>query len=100
MAGEFIGFPAEYTAYLLLTAEMSESYTPGDTLSANTSGAVVANLTARVTTVSNAPDIPVINAPAVDTTGDGLLDDVRGDGALNIFDMQTLFSLYQGQGQN
>jgi len=89
--GEFIGFPAEYTAHLLPASGASGNYTPGDTLSANTSSSVVATQTARVTTVTNAPDIPVVDPPAKDTTGDGLLDDVRGDGSLDIFDVQTLF---------
>ena len=89
--GAFVGFPAEYTAHLLPVSEASGPYAPGDTLSANTSSAVVTSRTARVTTVTGAPDVPVVGAPAMDTTGDGLLDDVRGDGGLDIFDVQTLF---------
>jgi hypothetical protein len=89
---EDFGFPEQYTAHLLPASEASGNYTPGDTLSSNTSSSVVVSQTARVTTVTNAPDVPVVNAPAKDTTGDGLLDDVRGDGSLDIFDVQTLFS--------
>ncbi len=88
-----IGFPDRYTAHLLPAADASSSYRPGDTLSANTTDAVVVSETARVSTVGGAPDVEVIDgSPAKDTTGDGMLDDVRGDGELNIFDVQTLFS--------
>jgi len=88
-----IGFPDRYTAHLLPAADASSSYRPGDTLSANTTEAVVVSETARVSTVGGAPDVEVIDgSPAKDTTGDGMLDDVRGDGELNIFDVQTLFS--------
>ncbi|ERH09362.1 MAG: hypothetical protein J07HX64_01115 [halophilic archaeon J07HX64] len=88
-----IGFPDRYTAHLLPAADASSSYQPGETLSANTTDAVVVSATARVSTVRGAPDVEVIDGnPAKDTTGDGMLDDVRGDGQLNIFDVQTLFN--------
>lgn len=90
--GAGFGFPEQYTAHLLPASEASGNYTPGETLSSNTSSSVVVSQTARVTTVTGAPNVPVVNAPAKDTTGDGLLDDVRGDGDLDIFDVQTLFN--------
>jgi hypothetical protein len=86
------GFPEDYTAHLVPASEVSQIYTPGETVSSTTTNAVLVNQTSRVTTVTNAPDVVVVNAPAKDTTGDGLLDDVRGDGRLDIFDVQTLFS--------
>jgi len=90
---DHIGFPDRYTARLLPAADASSSYQPGETLSANTTDAVVVDATARVSTAGGAPDPQVIDGtPAKDTTGDGMLDDVRGDGELNIFDVQTLFS--------
>ena len=89
---EHIGSPDRYTVHLLPAADASGSYQPGETVSVETTAAVVVNATARVSTVGGAPDIEVIDgSPAKDTTGDGMLDDVRGDGELNIFDLQTLF---------
>lgn len=38
------------------------------------------------------PDVTDNGEPARDTTGDGLLDDIGGDGSANIFDVQALFN--------
>lgn len=48
-----------------------------------------ANVT--VTEAPSAPDVTGDGNPATDTTGDGLYNDVDGDGEFNIFDVQALF---------
>lgn len=55
-----VGFPDRYTAHLLPATDASSSYRLGDTLSANTTEAVVVSETARVSTVGGAPDVEVI----------------------------------------
>ena len=42
------------------------------------------------------PDVNGDGNPARDTNGDGLLDDVNGDGVYSIADVQTLFSFLNG----
>jgi hypothetical protein len=56
-------------------------------------GVVVTAADAKATgTVAVSVDVNGNGAPARDTTGDGLLNDVRGDGRFDIFDVQTLFA--------
>jgi subtilisin family serine protease len=87
-----VGFPDQYTAHLLSAAN-ANSYEPGEALSTDTAEAILVSESARVTTVTGAPDVEVTgDSPAKDTTGDGILDDVDGDGAFDIFDVQTLFN--------
>lgn len=47
--------------------------------------------TVTVTEELEAPDVTGDGNPATDTTGDGLLNDVNGDGDFDIFDIQALF---------
>jgi len=93
---EHVGVPDTYTAHLLSAANASGSYQPGDTLSAETADAVLVSESARVTTVTGAPDIAVGDAPAKDTNLDGRLNDIDGDGEFTIFDVQAFFTGFQG----
>ena len=79
------GFPGNHTAHLLPAEEVSNTTEVGAVISNSTLAAVGAASEAYVS-------VEVGDQPARDTTGDGLLDDVRGDGTVDIFDVQTLFA--------
>ena len=91
---EYVGFPDEYTAHLVPSTAVNGSYQPGDNLSATTTDETAASASATVTTSTGAPALVIggNNATAMDTTGDGLLNDVLGTGSFNIFDVQALFN--------
>jgi hypothetical protein len=80
------GLPGNHTAHIIPTSGLSGSYAPGDTVSAATAANISDQETATV-----GIDIDDNNATAADTTNDGLLNDVNGDGSFDIFDVQVLF---------
>lgn len=88
--GEFVCFPAEYTAHLVPAANRSETDRPGDSLSASTSRKPLVSASANVTTSTGVPELNVGGGnrePAMDTTGDRLLGDVPGTGPVTVFDV-------------
>ena len=80
------GLPGNHTAHIVPTDRLSGDYAPGDTVSAPTAANISDQETASV-----GVDPDGDNLTATDTTGDGNLNDVDGDGAFDIFDVQALF---------
>ena len=90
--GKHTGFPEEYSAHVVIADEANDQYQPGDTLSPETADAIDVSVPATVTTTTDAPFIIVNNGShALDTTGDGLLNDVTGSGTFDVSDVQALF---------
>jgi hypothetical protein len=79
------GFPGRHTAHILPADELSNDTASSGVISTATAEAIE---TAQPGFVS----VTVLQDPARDTTGDGLLNDVRGDDTFNILDVQTLFN--------
>jgi hypothetical protein len=80
------GLPGNHTAHIIPTDGLSQDYGPGDTVSAETAGNILDQETASV-----GIDVNGNGSTAADTTGDGLLNDINGDGNFDIFDVQMLF---------
>jgi hypothetical protein len=74
-----------YTAHILPASELSDSTETSGVVSSETAGAIEASQGAFVS-------VEVIDGQfARDTTGDGLLNNVRGSDGFNILDVQALF---------
>jgi len=80
------GLPGNHTAHLIPTDGLSQSYEPGDNVSAETANNISDQQTASV-----GIDLEGNNETATDTTGDGNLDNANGDSEFDIFDVQVLF---------
>jgi len=78
------GLVGEHTAHIIPAADLSGEYKPGDTVSPETADAVQDAETGDVQISFDGEQA------AVDTTGDGNLNDLTGDG-FDIVDVQTLF---------
>lgn len=83
--GNTSGVPGTHNAYKVRTTNLSSAYQANDTLSATTENNALANDSALV-----GLDVTGNGMPASDTTGDGQLNDVDGDGSFDIFDVQAL----------
>ncbi len=79
------GLQGPHTAHIVPADGLSQTYQPGDVVSAETAANIAAQATATVEL-----DIGD-NDPPTDTTGDGRLNDIDGDGAFTIFDVQEFF---------
>ena len=80
------GLGENHTAHILPADKLSTGTETGGALSETTADAVAASTEAYVSVEF------IDGQPARDTTGNGLLNDVRGDGNFNILDVQSLFN--------
>jgi len=74
----------QHTAHIIPTANLSTAYQRGDFVSTETLNNISDNSAASVTLTINGQE-------ANDLNGDGLVEDVNGDGASSVADVQALF---------
>lgn len=86
------GFPGNHTAHIVKTSNLSSNTSSTDVVSNATASAVKDSQQAYISV-----DIGNDGSVARDVLGNGLLEDVNGDRALNILDVQALFSNLGGQ---
>lgn len=81
------GLPGAHTAHTVPTTNLSTPLTPGDELASG----VETDATAEVTATLGVEAITG-QTVATDTTGDGLMNDIDGDGRFDIFDVQAFYT--------
>ena len=74
----------QHTAHIIPTANLSTAYQRGDVVSTETLNNISDNSAANVTLTINGQE-------ANDLNGDGLVEDVNGDGSATVADVQALF---------
>jgi hypothetical protein len=79
------GLQGPHTAHIIPTSGLSQEYESGDNVSGETADNIVDQETAAVEFEIGGNNLPT------DTTGDGKLNDINGDGEFNIFDVQEFF---------